>query len=151
ALAILIVMAQVHPWGAISDVTYTFVSVTSEINYLFPRSIKTILAPLTAVIILTAVAIVSYFEFRTVGDLGLITKSLPEFFIPDVPFNFETLAIIFPYSIALSIVGLLETLLTSSIVDDMTNTDSDKNREARGQGIANFITGFFGGMAGCAM
>src|SRR5699024_610218 len=86
-----------------------------------------------------------------VGDLGLITKSLPEFFIPDVPFNFETLAIIFPYSIALSIVGLLETLLTSSIVDDMTNTDSDKNREARGQGIANFITGFFGGMAGCAM
>src|SRR5699024_12062835 len=92
-------------------------------------------------IVLTAVAIFSNVELRTVGDLGLITKSLPEFFIPDVPFNFETLAIIFPYSIALSIVGLLETLLTSSIVDDMTDTDSDKNREARGQGIANFVTG----------
>ena len=151
ALAILIFMAQVPHFIGISNMTYVFVAITLAIIYLFPRFIKTIPAPLIAIIVLTAVAIFSNFELRTVGDLGLITKSLPEFFIPDVPFNFETLAIIFPYSIALSIVGLLETLLTSSIVDDMTNTDSDKNREARGQGIANFITGFFGGMAGCAM
>ena len=151
ALAILIFMAQVPHFIGISNMTYIFVAITLAIIYLFPRFIKTIPAPLIAIIVLTAVAIFSNFELRTVGDLGLITKSLPEFFIPDVPFNFETLAIIFPYSIALSIVGLLETLLTSSIVDDMTNTDSDKNREARGQGIANFITGFFGGMAGCAM
>src|SRR5699024_11112142 len=86
-----------------------------------------------------------------VGDLGSITSSLPSFFIPNVPFTFETLAIIFPFSIALAIVGLLESLLTSRIVDDMTGTDSTKNKEARGQGIANTITGFFGGMAGCAM
>ncbi|HLR59112.1 MAG TPA: SulP family inorganic anion transporter [Pseudogracilibacillus sp.] len=151
ALAILIFMAQVPHFIGISTMTYVFVAITLAIIYLIPRFIKTIPAPLIAIIVLTAVAIYSNFELRTVGDLGLITKSLPEFFIPDVPFNFETLAIIFPYSIALSIVGLLETLLTSSIVDDMTDTDSDKNREARGQGIANFVTGFFGGMAGCAM
>src|SRR5690625_3426379 len=144
-------MSQLPHFIVISNMTYIFVAITLAIIYLFPRFIKTIPAPLIAIIVLTAVAIFSNFELRTVGDLGLITKSLPEFFISDVLFNFETLAIIFPYSIALSIVGLLETLLTSSIVDDMTNTDSDKNREARGQGIANFITGFFGGMAGCAM
>ena len=83
--------------------------------------------------------------------MGSITQSLPTFFIPDVPFNFETLQIILPYSLALAVVGLVESLLTSSILDDMTATDSDKNKEARGQGIANFINGFFGGMAGCAM
>ena len=151
ALAILIFMAQVPHFIGISTMTYVFVAITLAIIYLIPRFIKTIPAPLIAIIVLTTVAIYSNFELRTVGDLGLITKSLPEFFIPNVPLNFETLAIIFPYSIALSIVGLLETLLTSSIVDDMTDTDSDKNREARGQGIANFVTGFFGGMAGCAM
>src|SRR5699024_4400019 len=143
ALAILIFMAQVPHFIGISTMTYVFVAITLAIIYLISRFIW--------IIVLTTVAIYSNFELRTVGDLGLITKSLPEFFIPNVPLNFETLAIIFPYSIALSIVGLLETLLTSSIVDDMTDTDSDKNREARGQGIANFITGFFGGMAGCAM
>ena len=76
---------------------------------------------------------------------------MPSFFVPDVPFTLETLQIIFPYSLSLAIVGLLESLLTSQIVDDMTGTESNKNQEARGQGIANFITGFFGGMAGCAM
>src|SRR5690625_5229575 len=151
ALAILIFMAQVPHFIGISNMTYIFVAITCAIIYVFPRFIKTIPAPLIAIIVLTAVAIFSNFALRTVGELGLITKSLPECFIADVPFNFETLAIICPYSIALSIGGLLKTLLRSSIVDDMTNTDSDKNREARGQGIANFITGFFGGMAGCAM
>ncbi|HLR59474.1 MAG TPA: SulP family inorganic anion transporter [Pseudogracilibacillus sp.] len=151
ALAILIFMAQVPHFIGISNMTYVFVAITLAIIYIFPRFIKSIPAPLIAIIALTAIAIFSDFELRTVGDLGLITRSLPDFFIPNVPFNFETLAIIFPFSMALAIVGLLETLLTSTIVDDMTDTESDKNREARGQGIANFITGFFGGMAGCAM
>ena len=88
---------------------------------------------------------------QTIGDLGSMPNSLPMFFLPDIPLNFETLKIILPYSLALSIVGLLESLLTSQVLDDMTDTTSDKNREARGQGIANFITGFFGGMAGCAL
>ncbi|MFK9120342.1 SulP family inorganic anion transporter [Peribacillus frigoritolerans] len=151
ALAILIFMAQVPHFLGISNMTYVFVAITLVIVYVLPRFIKSIPAPLIAIIALTVVAIYSNLDLRTVGDLGAITRSLPEFFIPNVPFTFETVTIIFPYSIALAIVGLLETLLTSSIVDDMTNTDSNKNREARGQGIANIITGFFGGMAGCAM
>ncbi|PAL05978.1 SulP family inorganic anion transporter [Peribacillus simplex] len=151
ALAILIFMAQVPHFLGISNMTYVFVAITLVIVYVLPRFIKSIPAPLIAIISLSAVAIYANLDLRTVGDLGAITRSLPEFFIPNVPFTFETVTIIFPYSIALAIVGLLETLLTSSIVDDMTNTDSNKNREARGQGIANIITGFFGGMAGCAM
>lgn len=151
ALAILIFMAQVPHFIGISTMTYVFVAITLLIVYIMPRFIKTIPAPLIAIIILTAIAIYANMDLRTVGDLGTITKSFPEFFIPDVPFTFETLAIIFPYSLALAIVGLLESLLTASIVDDMTGTESNKNKEARGQGIANIFTGFFGGMAGCAM
>ncbi|MBT2669136.1 SulP family inorganic anion transporter [Bacillus sp. ISL-4] len=151
SLAILIFMAQVPHFLGISNITYVFVAITLVIVYVLPRFIKSIPAPLIAIIALTVVAIYANFDLRTVGDLGAITRSLPEFFIPNVPFTFETVAIVFPYSLALAIVGLLETLLTSSIVDDMTNTDSNKNKEARGQGIANIITGFFGGMAGCAM
>ncbi|MGM0903743.1 MAG: SulP family inorganic anion transporter [Bacillota bacterium] len=151
ALAILIFMAQVPHFIGISNMTYVFVAITLVIVYLLPRFFKAIPAPLIAIVALTAVAVFSNFELRTVGDLGTITQSLPAFFIPNVPFSFETLAIIFPYSIALAIVGLLESLLTASIVDDMTGTGSNKNREARGQGIANVVTGFFGGMAGCAM
>ena len=151
ALAILIFMAQVPHFIGISNMTYVFVAVTLAIIYIFPRFIKAIPAPLIAIVVLTAIALFTNFDLRTVGDLGVISRTLPEFFVPNVPFNLETLAIIFPFSIALAIVGLLETLLTSTIVDDMTDTESDKNRESRGQGIANFITGFFGGMAGCAM
>ncbi len=151
SLAILIFMAQVPHFIGVSNMAYIFVVITLLILYILPRFIKSIPAPLIAIVVLTAIAIYSDFELKTVGDLGAITQSLPAFLIPDVPFTFETLAIIFPYSIALAIVGLLETLLTSSIVDDMTGTDSNKNKEARGQGIANFINGFFGGMAGCAM
>lgn len=151
ALAILIFMAQVPHFLGISTMTYIFVGITLIIVYIVPRFFKSIPAPLIAIIVLTSVALFSNVELRTVGDLGTITKSLPEFFIPNIPFTFETLAIIFPYSFALAIVGLLETLLTASIVDDMTDTESNKNQESRGQGIANIITGFFGGMAGCAM
>jgi len=151
ALAILIFMAQVPHFIGISTMTYVFVGITLLIVYLVPRFFNAIPAPLIAIILLTTIALFSDFELRTVGDLGSITQSLPAFFIPDVPFSFETFAIIFPYSIALAIVGLLESLLTASIVDDMTGTESNKNREARGQGVANIVTGFFGGMAGCAM
>lgn len=151
SLAILIFLAQVPHFIDISTMTYAFVAVTLLLVYTLPRFIKVIPAPLIAIVVLTAVAIFSGVELRTIGDLGNITKSLPIFLIPNVPFTFETLQIIFPYSLALAIVGLLESLLTAQIVDDMTGTESEKNKEARGQGIANFINGFFGGMAGCAM
>ncbi|MGP0580075.1 SulP family inorganic anion transporter [Paenibacillus peoriae] len=151
ALAILIFMAQIPHFFGISTLTYVFVAVTLIIVYVLPRFFKAIPAPLIAIIVLTAAAIWGKWDLGTVGDLGTITQSLPTFLLPNVPFNFETLKIIFPYSISLAIVGLVESLLTSSIVDDMTSTDSNKNKEARGQGIANIITGFFGGMAGCAM
>lgn len=151
SLAILIFLAQVPHFIGISTMTYVFVAVTLILVYTLPRFIKVIPAPLIAIVALTAVALFSGVELRTIGDLGNITQTLPSFLIPNVPFAFETLQIIFPYSIALAIVGLLESLLTSQIVDDMTTTESDKNKEARGQGIANFINGFFGGMAGCAM
>ncbi|PYF06173.1 SulP family inorganic anion transporter [Ureibacillus chungkukjangi] len=151
ALAILIFMAQVPHFIGISNMTYVFVAITLVIVYTLPRFVKAIPAPLVALVILTAVAMFSGFELRTIGDLGNITQSLPSFLIPNVPFNFETLQIILPYSLALAIVGLLESLLTAQIVDDMTGTASNKNKEARGQGIANVVTGFFGGMAACAM
>lgn len=142
ALAILIFMAQIpHVWG-ISGMTYVFVGITLAIVYIVPRFFKAVPAPLIAIVVLSAVAISSDLGLRTVGDLGNIQQSLPMFLIPDVPLNWETLRIIFPYSFALAIVGLLESLLTSSIVDDMTKTGSDKNREARGQGIANIVNGF---------
>ena len=151
ALAILIFMAQVPHFIGISTMTYVFVGITLLIVYVLPRFMKAIPAPLIAIIVLTTISIFSDVKLHTVGDLGKITQTLPTFLIPQVPFSFETLQIIAPYALALSIVGLLETLLTSSIIDDMTETASDKNREARGQGIANTITGFLGGMAGCAM
>lgn len=151
ALAILVFMAQLPQFTGVSYMAYVFAAVTLVIVYILPRYVKAIPAPLVAIVILTAAAIFGHFDLRTVGDLGTISKSLPDFLIPNVPFTWETLSIIFPYSIALAIVGLVETLLTASIVDDMTNTGSDKNKEARGQGMANIVTGFFGGMAGCAM
>ncbi|WP_338657140.1 SulP family inorganic anion transporter (plasmid) [Sporosarcina psychrophila] len=151
ALAILIFMAQIPHFIGISNMTYIFVAITLAIVYVLPRFIKAVPAPLIAIIALTAFALYTNFDLRTVGDLGGITKTLPEFLIPNVPFTFETLAIVFPFSLSLAIVGLLESILTASIVDDMTGTDSNKNKESRGQGIANIITGFFGGMAGCAM
>ncbi|WP_372633870.1 SulP family inorganic anion transporter [Cohnella sp.] len=151
ALAILIFMAQITHFVGISTMTYVFVAITLIIVYVLPRFFKAVPAPLIAIVMLTVAAIWGGLDLRTVGDLGEITQTLPSFFIPDIPFNFETLAIILPYSFALAIVGLLESLLTSSIVDDMTGTESNKNKESRGQGIANIVTGFFGGMAGCAM
>ncbi|QVY61896.1 SulP family inorganic anion transporter [Cytobacillus gottheilii] len=151
ALAILIFMAQLEQFVDATWVMYAMVAGALAIIYLFPRMTTAIPSSLVAIVVITIIALMTNSDVRTVGDMGAITSSLPGFLIPDVPFTFETLQIIFPYSIALAIVGLLESLLTASIVDDMTDTASDKNRESRGQGIANIVTGFFGGMAGCAM
>lgn len=151
ALAIMIFMSQLQHIFGISFDTYIYVIITIAILYIFPRFLKKIPAPLIALVVLTASYIFLGAEVRTVGDLGAIEKSLPSFIIPDVPFNMETLKIIFPYSLSMAIVGLVESLLTARIVDNATDTYSSKNKESRGQGIANFITGFFGGMGGCAM
>lgn len=151
SLAILIFMAQVpHIWGG-GWITYLYVALTLLIVYTVPRFFKAIPAPLIAIILLTFAALSSGANMMTIGDLGNITQSLPSFLLPNVPVNLEMLQIILPYAIALAIVGLMESLLTAQIVDDMTDTKSNKTREACGQGIANFINGFFGGMAGCAM
>lgn len=151
ALAILIFMAQLVQFEGATWVMYVLVAITLGIIYLLPRLTKAVPSPLVAIIIVTAITLYFGIDVRTVGDLGHITKALPAFHLPDIPLNLETLKIIFPYSLSLAFVGILESLLTASIVDDQTETKSDKNREVRGQGIANFITGFFGAMAGCAM
>src|SRR5699024_9182179 len=116
-----------------------------------PYFIKTIPASLFAIVILTSVYIMFGADIKTVGDLGEIKRTLPEFIIPNVPYTLETLLIVLPYSISMAIVGLVESLLTAKIVDDATDTMSNKNKESRGQGFSNIITGFFGGMGGCAM
>lgn len=108
-------------------------------------------SPLVCILVLTAVAIYLGLDIRTVGDMGQLPDTLPIFLWPDVPLTFETLAIIFPYSAALAVVGLLESMMTATIVDDLTDTTSDKNRECKGQGVANIASGLMGGMAGCAM
>lgn len=151
ALAILIFMAQVpHVWGD-GPIAYLFLAITLVIVYTLPQFIKVIPAPLIAIVVLTAITLFFHIDMKTIGDLGNIDRSLPHFLLPDVPFNVETLMIILPYSLALSVVGLLESLMTAQLLDDITDTTSNKSTEVRGQGIANFITGFFGGMAGCAM
>ncbi|MDQ0926021.1 SulP family sulfate permease [Bacillus atrophaeus] len=151
ALAILIFSAQLPQFAGASWMMYAMVAGSLVIIYILPRFTKAVPSPLIAIIVMTIIAITLHVDVRTVGDMGELTSSLPGFLIPDVPWTFETLQIIFPYSIALALVGLLESLLTAQIIDEMTDTDSDKNKESRGQGIANIVTGFFGGMAGCAM
>ncbi|WP_404800801.1 SulP family inorganic anion transporter [Guptibacillus algicola] len=151
ALAILIFTSQLEHFVDESWIMYVLVGVTLALIYLFPYVTNAVPSTLVAIVFVTIVTISMNFDIRAVGDMGAISQTLPIFLIPDIPLSFETLVIIFPYSIALAIVGLLESLLTASIVDDSTETTSDKNIESRGQGIANVITGFFGGMAGCAM
>ncbi|MGZ9793644.1 SulP family inorganic anion transporter [Bacillus atrophaeus] len=151
ALAILIFSAQLPQFAGASWMMYAMVAGSLVIIYILPRFTNAVPSPLIAIIVMTIIAITLHVDVRTVGDMGELTSSLPGFLIPDVPWTFETLQITFPYSIALALVGLLESLLTAQIIDEMTDTDSDKNKESRGQGIANVVTGFFGGMAGCAM
>lgn len=151
ALAILIFTSQFQHFVGEGWQMYAMVAGALAIIYILPRFTKAVPSPLVAIIVITLIAIFTNSEVRTVGDMGELTQALPVFAIPSVPFNMETLMIILPYSIALAIVGILESLLTATIVDDMTDTPSDKNQESRGQGIANIVAGFFGGMAGCAM
>ena len=154
ALAILIFMAQLPE---LTDVTWHVYAMTAAglgIIYLFPYLPligKSVPSPLICIIALTAVAMTLKLDIRTVGDMGELPDALPVFLWPDVPMTLETLQIIVPYSLPLAMVGLLESLMTATIIDDLTDTTSDKNRECKGQGIANIGAGLLGGMAGCAM
>lgn len=154
ALAILIFMAQLPELTNVTWHVYAMTAAGLAIIYLFPYIPyvgKLLPSPLVCIISLTIVAVAFGIDVRTVGDMGQLPDTLPVFLWPDVPLNLETLWIILPYSVGLSIVGLLESMMTATIVDDLTDTRSDKNRECKGQGIANIATGFIGGMAGCAM
>ncbi|HKM41147.1 MAG TPA: SulP family inorganic anion transporter [Methanocorpusculum sp.] len=151
SLAILIFLAQLPFLIGAPVSVFVMAAATIGIIWVLPRFTKAIPAPLVAIVIMTVVVIVTGLNILNVGDLGTITRALPVFHLPMVPLNLETLLIILPYSATLVIIGILESLLTASIVDEMTGTVSNKNREVRGQGIANVVTGFFGGMAGCAM
>jgi len=151
ALAILIFLAQlVHlfdvPWAV-----YPLVAAGLLIMYLLPRVTRVVPAPLIAIVLLTAVTLLFGLGVPTVGDQGELPQSLPELFLPQVPLTGETLRIIFPYAAAMAVVGLLESLMTAKLVDDITDTRSPKTREALGQGAANILSGAFGGMGGCAM
>lgn len=151
ALAILIFLAQVPEMIGVPLLTYPMIAAGLAIIYLLPRLTRIVPSPLVCILVLTAVSLALGLDLRTVGDMGELPSSLPVFLIPDVPFTLETLWIVLPYSAAVAAVGLLESLMTASIVDDLTDTRSDKARECVGQGIANIATGFIGGMAGCAM
>ncbi|WP_298718811.1 SulP family inorganic anion transporter [uncultured Oceanisphaera sp.] len=154
ALAILIFMAQLPELTNVTWHVYAMTAAGLGIIYLLPLVPvvgKLLPSPLVCIVSLTLIAIAFGIDIRTVGDMGELPDSLPVFLWPEVPLNFETLAIIFPYSLSLAIVGLLESMMTATIVDDLTDTKSDKNRECKGQGLANLATGALGGMAGCAM
>ncbi|WP_073664023.1 SulP family inorganic anion transporter [Pseudomonas aeruginosa] len=151
ALAILIFMAQLPELTNVTWHVYAMTAAGLGIIYLFPYLTKAVPSPLVAIVVLTIVSITLGLDIRTVGDMGQLPDSLPVFLLPDVPLNLETLKIIFPVSATLAVVGLLESMMTASIVDDLTDTSSNKNRECVGQGVANIATGFLGGMAGCAM
>ncbi|SDI92127.1 SulP family inorganic anion transporter [Salipiger marinus] len=156
ALAILIFMAQLPELNPANEgvtwLTYALVALGLAIIYLFPRLTKAVPSPLVTIIVLTVLVLAMGWDgVRTVGDMGVLPDTLPVFLIPDIPLNFETLVIIFPYSAAVAVVGLLESLMTQNIVDDLTDTKSSRDQECIGQGIANTATGFIGGMAGCAM
>ena len=151
ALAILIFMAQLPEFKGAGLTMYGMVALGLAIIYTLPRFTKAVPSPLVCIILLTIISMSMGLDLRTVGDMGELPDTLPMFLLPDIPLNLETFLIILPYSVTLAAIGLLESLMTATIVDDLTDTPSDKNRECKGQGIANIIAGFFGGMAGCAM
>lgn len=154
ALAILIFMAQLPELINVTWHVYALVGLGLAIIYLFPllpKIGKLIPSPLVCIILISLIAVGFGIDIRTVGDMGELPDTLPVFLLPDIPLNLETLQIILPYSIALAAVGLLESMMTATIIDEMTDTPSDKFQECKGQGIANIASGFMGGMAGCAM
>lgn len=151
ALAILIFMAQLPELTNVTWHVYAMTAAGLAIIYLFPYVTKTVPSPLVCIVVLTSIALYFQIDVRTVSDMGELPDSLPIFLWPDVPLTLNTLQIIFPYALGLALVGILESLMTATIVDDMTDTNSNKNRECIGQGIANIGSGLLGGMAGCAM
>ncbi|MGU3386469.1 SulP family inorganic anion transporter [Methylobacterium sp. D53M] len=151
ALAILIFLAQLPELTGVTPATYGLIALGLAIIYGFPRITRAIPSPLVAIAVLTAITAIFHLDVRTVAHLGALPSTLPSFALPDVPLTLETLRILLPYAATLAAVGLLESLLTAQIVDDMTDTASDKNRECMGQGVANMTSALFGGMGGCAM
>ncbi|UYQ77291.1 SulP family inorganic anion transporter [Glutamicibacter sp. JL.03c] len=151
ALAILIFLAQVPELLGVPWLVYPLVGLGLLIVFGLPKLTTAIPAPLVAIVVLTGITVLASVAVPTVGDKGQLPESLPSLFIPHVPLTFETLQVLFSYALAMAFVGLLESLMTAKLVDDVTDTHSDKTRESWGQGAANIITGFFGGMGGCAM
>jgi len=151
ALAILIFMAQLPELIDVPYAVYGMAAAGLGIIYGLPFITRAVPSPLVAIVLLTAVSIYFGIDVRTVGDMGDLPSTLPVFLVPDIPLNLTTLEIIFPYALTLMVVGLLESLMTATIVDDLTDTNSNKSRECVGQGVANIASGFLGGMAGCAM
>ena len=151
ALAILIFLAQLPELIGMPLTVYAVCAAGLAIIYLLPRVTRAVPSPLVAIVALTLACIWLGLDIRTVGDMGALPDNLPAFFVPDVPWTLETLRILLPVSATLAVVGLLESLMTAQIVEDMTDTPTHRRRECAGQGAANIVTGFFGGMAGCAM
>ena len=151
ALAILIFMSQVPELINVPWLVYPLVVLGLVIVFGLPKLTRAVPAPLVAIVVLTLITVFASVAVPTVGDKGDLPESLPTLFIPNVPFSLETLQIIFPFALAMAFVGLLESLMTAKLVDDVTDTRSHKTREAWGQGVANIVTGFTGGMGGCAM
>jgi SulP family sulfate permease len=151
ALAILIFLSQLPHLLGVPWLVYPMVVAAIAIMVALPKLTTAIPAPLVAIVVLTAVTVGLGWSVPNVGDEGQLPSSLPALLIPDVPFTVHTLAVIAPYSLTMAVVGLLESLMTAKLVDDITDTHSNKSREAMGQGVANVVTGFFGGMGGCAM
>jgi SulP family sulfate permease len=153
ALAILIFMAQLPELDPtrVTWQTYALVAAGLAIIYLFPRLSRAVPSPLVTIVVLTGLTLAFGWDVRTVGDMGALPDTLPVFLIPEVPLTLETLWTILPYALAIAVVGLLESLMTQNLVDDLTDTKSNRDQECIGQGIANTATGFIGGMAGCAM
>lgn len=161
ALAILIFLAQLPhlgldnhdgwEWLGVPWLVYPLVALGIAILVLLPKVTRAVPAPLAVIVVISAIVLLVGWDLPDVSDEGELPSSLPFFFLPDVPFTWETLRVIAPYAFGVAMVGLLESLMTAKLVDDITDTRSDKSREACGQGGANVITGFFGGMGGCAM
>ena len=151
ALAILIFSAQLPQLIGVPWLVYPLVAVGIIIMVVMPRFTKVVPAPLVAIVLITVATVTLSIAVPTVGDQGALPQSLPQLFIPSIPLTWETFTIIAPYALAMALVGLLESLMTAKLVDDITDTRSQKTREAWGQGVANMLSGFFGGMGGCAM
>jgi SulP family sulfate permease len=151
SLAILILLAQLPQLLGVSWLVYPLVAAGLALIYGLPRVTNAVPSPLVAIVLLTAVTVTAGLVVPTVGDEGELPSSLPAIGLPSVPFTLDTLVLIAPYALGVALVGLLESLMTAKLVDDLTDTSSDKTRESWGQGVANIVTGFFGGMGGCAM